>query len=240
MNDAINFNKKKVIRSAALFQGVGDGVIDDLATHCHEKAVPKGAQLFSAGDVAHHFFIILDGWIKLYRISREGEETIIHIFGPGESFAEAAVFSDRKMYPVNAQAIEDTVVIEVPRDFFLRQIEKDSTFALRILGAISSRQHYLVQQLEQVTTRTAPQRIGAFLLHFCKHRPHGSDGSLVVNLPYDKAVISTRLNIKPETFSRALAKLEPYGIAAQGRKIVIHDPTALADFCDVDWWGKPC
>ncbi len=224
-------NIAKTIQKTTLFQSMKPETLEELASHCHQKSYKKGQQLFEADDRADSFFIILKGWVKLFRISREGEETIIHVFGPGESFAEAAVFRDQRSYPVNAQAVSNIEIIEVPRSFFIQKIEEDSQFALRILASISSHQHYLVGQLEQVTTRTAPQRIGAFLLRFCQKKDT-QDGSMVVDLPYDKSLISTRLNIKPETFSRALSKLEPYGVEADGRHITINQPDSLAEFCD--------
>ncbi len=232
-------NTVETIQKASIFQGMNPEIIQELASHCHQKKYSKGQQLFEAGDDAESFFVILSGWIKLFRISREGEEAIIHVFGPGESFAEAAVFRDQKSYPVNAQAVSNVELIEVPRSFFINKIEEDSKFALRILASISSRQHYLVSQLEQVTTRTAPQRIGAFLLRFCK-KENAQDGTVTVDLPYDKSLISTRLNIKPETFSRALSKLEPYGVENHARQIIIKDMLKLAAFCDVSLKETPC
>ena len=219
------------IQKTTLFQGLEPKVIEKLAIHCHQKKYSKGQHLFEAGDKAESFFIILQGWVKLFRISRAGEEVIIHIFGPGESFAEAAVFGERRAYPVNAQAVSDVKLVKIPRSIFIQNIEEDSQFALRILASISSHQHYLVGQLEQITTRTAPQRIGAFLLRFCQ-RTDTQDGTMIVDLPYDKSLISTRLNIKPETFSRALAKLEPYGVQSDGRHIIISDLEILTEFCD--------
>lgn len=232
-------NVAHVIKKTALFQSFDMAVLDELAKQCHQKNFPKGRDLFVMGDTADAFFIILSGWIKLYRPSRDGDEVIIHIFGPGEAFAEAAVFNDSRTYPVNAQAIEDVTIIEIPRNFFVQKIEEDSHFALRMLGAIAARQHYLVQQLEQVTTRTAPQRIGAFLIRFCRKEKQGA-GVWRVDLPYDKSIISTRLNIKPETFSRALAKLEPYGVHVSGRNIFINDMAGLAEFCDLSSQETPC
>ncbi len=231
---------KDAIKKSPLFLTVGEEIIEDLTKHCRQKTLNKGQELFSAGDSAENFFIILNGWIKLSRISREGEEVIIHIFGPGESFAEAAVFSNHKKYPAYAQAIGNAEVIVIPRSFFIKKIEEDSHFAILMLGAISSRQHYLVQQLEQVTSRTAPQRVGAFLLRFCKAHKGSSDDIMIVDLPYDKSVISTRLSIKPETFSRALAKLEPYGVTSEKRAISIKNPQNLAQFCDVEYKDKLC
>lgn len=229
------------IKKTTLFQGIDPDTARDLAAHCRQKNLSKGQDLFSVGDRADCFFVILKGWIKLYRISRDGSETIIHVFGPGESFAEAAVFNDGRTYPVNAQSIEDSILIEIPRSFFVRKIEENSQFALHMLGAIASRQHFLVQQIEQVTSRTAPQRIGVFLLRFCRRTERAADGSWIVELPYDKSLISTRLNIKPETFSRALAKLEPYGVAVgDRRRICITDIDRLAEFCDVPPGETPC
>ena len=230
----------RTIRQSPLFQSIENETAESLATHCRQRKLDKARELFAMGDEANAFFIIQKGWIKLYRISKDGEETIIHVFGPGESFAEAAVFSDRKMYPVNAQAVEDVELVEIPRNYFIKKIEEDSRFALRMLGAIAARQHYLVQQLEQVTNRTAPQRIGAFLLRFCRKEPGAKEGSLTVHLPYDKSIISRRLNIKAETFSRALTKLAPYGVDADGRSITISNPKSLAEFCEVDFKDIPC
>lgn len=229
----------RIIGNTALFQSVEPEAIVQLAGHCHPKNYAKGQELFAMGDKAEAFFVILKGWVKLYRISREGEEAIIHVFGPGESFAEAAVFNAQQAYPVNAQAVEDVELVEIPRSFFVKKIEDDPQFALRMLGAIAARQHYLVQQIEQVTTRTAPQRIGAFLLRFCRKAETGN-GAMTVNLPYDKSIISRRLNIKPETFSRALAKLAPYGVEPEKRSIIIKDPKSLAAFCEVELKDIPC
>ena len=232
-------NIASTIQKTALFQGVQFDTIEELLKHCHQKTYSKGQELFEAGDKADSFFIILSGWIKLFRISRNGEELIIHIFGPGESFAEAAVFGDKKTYPVNAQAITNVELVKIPRSFFIQKIESDSQFALKILASVSSHQHYLISQLEQVTTRTAPQRIGAFLLRFCQ-KNKDEDGLITVDLPYDKSLISTRLNIKPETFSRALNKLEPYGVELKERQIILHDSEKLAEFCDISFKNASC
>ncbi len=222
-----------IIKKTPMFHGINLNIIEDMAKYCHQKSYVKDQELFETGDPADAFYIILEGWIKLFRISREGEETIIHIFGAGESFAEAAVFRRQRTYPVTAQAVSNVKIIEIPRSFLTKKIEEDSSFALIMLGSISSRQHYLVGQLEQITSRTAPQRIGSFLLQFCQ-RKKDSDGKMIVELPYDKSLISTRLNIKPETFSRALTKLEPHGIISKNRQIIINDIKKLTKFCDIN------
>lgn len=225
------------LQKTALFNGLDDGIIRYFTENSHRKTYEKGAELFAMGDPANAFFFIIDGWVKLYRITRDGEEAIINVFAPGETFAEAAVFGPQQKYPVNAQAVEKTEVLEIPRALFVNKIKEDSDFALRMLGSISARQRYLVQQIEQVTVKSAPQRIGTFLLRLC---PPAQDHNIEVSLPYDKSLIARRLNIQPETFSRALAKLKPYGVNMNGRIITIEDTEKLAEFCDIEDRDKPC
>lgn len=225
------------LRKTALFTGLDEEIVRYFADNSHRKHYEKGVDLFAMGDPANAFFFIIDGWVKLYRMTRDGEEAIINVFAPGETFAEAAVFGPHQRYPVNAQAVEKTEILEIPRALFVNKIKEDSDFALRILGSISARQRSLIQQIEQVTVKSAPQRIGAFLLRLC---PPDKENNIEVNLPYDKSLIARRLNIQPETFSRALAKLKPYGVNMDGRRVTIEDMEKLAEFCDIQDRDKPC
>lgn len=230
-------NIASALKKTPLFSGMQDETLAHFAEKSPIKHYEKNEELFAMGDQASAFFFIINGWIKLYRVSREGEESIINVFAPGETFAEAAVFGPMQRYPVNAQAVEETTLLEIPRNLFVEQIRADSDFALSILGAISAKQRYLIQQIEQLTVREAPQRIGTFLLRLC---PVGSSKDVEVSLPYDKSLIARRLNIQPETFSRAFKKLEPHGVTLKGRVAVIRNIENLSAFCDVEDRNSPC
>lgn len=220
-----------------LFSSMDGDTASFFADRSHKKEFENGHELFAMGDHAKNFYYIINGWVKLYRLSRDGEETVIHVIAPGETFAEAAVFSPLQRYPVSAQAVENTTVLEIPRELFVEKIKENSDFALSILGAISARQRYLIQQIEQLTVKEAPQRLGIFLLQL---QPVNTQGDLNITLPYDKSLIARRLNIQPETFSRALKKLESHGVTNKGREIAIHDPSELARYCDIEFRDKPC
>lgn len=230
-------NTANALKKTALFAGMNDEKVALFASKSPVKRYEKGEELFAMGDPATSFFFIIDGWVKLYRITREGEESIINVFAPHETFAEAAVFGPMQRYPVNAQAVEDTTLLEIPRSLFVETIRADSDLAISILGAIAAKQHYLIQQIEQLTVREAPQRIGTFLLRLC---PPGATRHIEVALPYDKSLIARRLNIQPETFSRAFKKLEPHGVHLQGRVAIIEEIGRLIAFCDVEDRDKPC
>jgi len=217
-----------------LFSGLPPEVLEGIVSESHRVQCKKGQELFAIGDHADAFFYVIEGWIKLYRLNREGEEAVIHVIAPGETFAEAAVFSPHRKYPVNAQAVEDSSLLAIPRSSFIERITTNPDLALHILAAISARQRYLIQQIEQLTVKDAPQRIGTFLLHLCASNEAPPGGQIVVDLPYDKMLISRRLNIQPETFSRALKKLEACGVKADGHKVIIGDLNKLSGFCEVE------
>ena len=220
-----------------LFSGLSPETLEGIISESRQIQGKKDQDLFCAGDNADAFFYVETGWVKLYRINREGEETIIHVIAPGETFAEAAVFGSHRKYPVNAQYVEDCTLLAIPRSAFIKRITTNPDLALHILGAVSARQRSLIQQIEQLTVKDAPQRIGTFLLRLC---PPQTGGSVTVDLPYDKSLISRRLNIQPETFSRALKKLESCGVLPDGHKIVIQDLGKLASFCEVDDRASLC
>lgn len=218
-----------------LFSGLSPEVLEGIISESRRIQGKKGQDLFSAGDNADNFFYVMAGWIKLYRLNREGEEAVIHVMAPGETFAEAAVFGSHRKYPVNAQYIEDSVLLAIPRSSFIERFTTNPDLALHILGAVSARQRYLIQQIEQLTVKDAPQRIGTFLLRLSQSDQTAEEnGQAVVDLPYDKILISRRLNIQPETFSRALKKLEKYGVKADGHRILISDLKKLENFCEVE------
>lgn len=226
-----------ILARTPLFSGLDADSCAKIATQARLKTCARGTDLFAAGDPAQAYFLVLSGWIKLYRLSRDGGEAVIHICPPGESFAEAAIFSPTGIYPVSAQAIEDSTVLEIPRQQLADMIRADGNLALSMLGSISARQKLLVQQIEQMTARSAAQRLGAFLLRLCA----GTAGnSATVNLPYDKSLVARRLNIQPETFSRALARLKPCGVAVRKSVITIADRAALAHYCEYDERDRPC
>lgn len=227
----------EALKRAPLFSGLDVENVRFFANQGHKKHYENGSNLFSMGDKAEAIFFIIEGWIKLYRMTREGEEVIINVFAPGETFAEAAVFGPLQRYPVNAQAIADTTILEIPRQLFVDKIKENGELALMMLGSISARQRLLVQQIEQLTAKSAPQRIGTFLLRLC---PSDRKSAVTVHLPYDKSLIARRLNIQPETFSRALSQLKPHGVTMQKREVLIQDIDALAAFCDVDDRDRPC
>jgi CRP-like cAMP-binding protein len=219
----------ELLRNLPLFQQLPEPVLASLLATATIRSVERGTDLFVQGDPADRFFVVLEGWVKLYRVNRDGAEAVVTIMNAGESFAEAAMFAQGS-FPVCAQAVTDLRLVAITTQAFARCVQADVGTAFAMLGSLSMRLRTLVQQVEQLHIQSAPQRVGGFLLKLC---PAGC-GNASFMLPVEKSLVARRLGIQPETFSRALAKLRPIGVEVQGAVVSVSDIDALREFCQED------
>ena len=226
---AISLLDVETLKKLPMFVGLpGEAVIDILAPAI-ARHYTRRTLLFVQGDEADRFFVILGGWIKLFRQARDGAEAVIEVFGPGESFAEAAMFGSGR-YPVSAETASDVRLLEIPSAAFKARLAKDPDLMFRMLATMSSRLKRFVRRTEQLATRTASQRVAAFLLNFVDGTVDGE--ARTITLPYDKFLIAGRLGMKPETFSRALAGLRAAGVTVSGSTVRIEDLPVFERFAE--------
>lgn len=225
----LSSDELELVSHLALFEGLPAETIHTLLGAAHFRDYSRGTVLFIQGEIADRFYVIFDGWVKLSRETAEGDEYVIGIFSRGESFAEAAIF-DSGHYPVNAETVEIAHLLVVPAQPFIAAVHADVGLALNMLASMSRRLRYLVSQGEQLQAKSAPQRLGSFLLRLSP----ALDSPATIHLPYDKSLIAARLGMKPETFSRALAKLRDLGVRSEGGSVIVSEPAALQRYCEED------
>ncbi|MGH1479751.1 MAG: Crp/Fnr family transcriptional regulator [Geminicoccales bacterium] len=178
----------------------------------------RGVVLFAREEPADRFFIVLDGWVKLSRETRDGHESVIGLFSKGESFAEAAMF-ESETFPVDGAVIERSRLLTIPAGSFRRRLAEHPELMFKLIGSLSRHMRRLVQQIEQLTARTSAQRLAGFLAGLAKNE----DPPIRLHLPVDKVLIAGRLGMQPETFSRAIAKLRDCGVTVEGHEVSIAD-----------------
>lgn len=205
-----------------LFSALDQTALRRLAGRVQIRVAEKGDVIFHQGDSADRFYGVLSGWIKVYRATTGGEEAVLGVFGSGETFAEAAMFLDAR-FPATAATVETCRLARFDRALIEEEISRDARFGLSMLGAISHHLHAMTLQVEQLKTRNSEQRLARFLLSLCPK----DAAAARISLPYEKALIAARLGMKPESLSRALAKLGSAGIAVEGDTVHVTDIPAL-------------
>ena len=217
-----------IVRSTALFSAMPSEAARALIGSLSARAYEKSTMLFHQGEPASAFYVILDGWVKIYRTTVDGLEVVLHVFRQGETFAEAAMFLGGT-YPASAETVSPARLLRIDGDTFRARIHERPELAMAMLASASYQLKYLVEQIEQIRSRSAAQRIAQFVVQMAA----GRTGTTVVELPFEKALLANRLGMKPESFSRALAKLRTIGITVEKDSIHVADIEALRAFAEI-------
>ena len=200
-----------------LFGGMTRAELDRLARGCQLRRLAVNEMVFRVGEPCRVLHVALEGQIKLFAGSSSGQEKVIELIGPGHSFAEAMMFSERP-YCFNAQALAPTLLLTVPKANVLAGISRDCRFAMRMLAGLSSRLQGLLQDVTAYALHSGPQRVIGYLLR--DHDAAMHPDPITVPLPVSKATIASRLNLTPEYFSRVLHELQAAELIEVGRNEV--------------------
>ena len=224
------FNLPRYLSMQPLFQEMNAAELGRLAAGCTLRRLARGEMVFRVGEPCEAFHVAVTGQVKLFVISPAGAEKVIEIVGPGQSFAEALMFTSRP-YIVNAQALADSLVLSIGKAAVVGEIEQDPRFALRMLAGISRRLHGLVHDVQSYALHSGLQRVIGYLLRDQTAEDCVSGEVLTISLPVSKATIASRLSLTPEYFSRVLHELEAAGLVRiDKREVHILDVQALARY----------
>lgn len=214
-----------------LFSALAPEDLARLAAATRERRLHKGERLFQRGDAPKGFFLVVWGQVKLAFTSAQGNEKVVEILGPLQSFGEAVMFLDQP-YPVLGEALADTLLLHIGSAAVFGLIEEDPRFARKLLAGMSIRLHTMVRDVESYALRSSTQRVIGYLLQLAEGVPCAPGvglGAVSVELPTSKQVIASRLSLTPETLSRIFHELSSMGlIEVQGKLIRIHDAARLA------------
>ena len=213
------------LRSCQLFAGLPLADLERIAAITVTKQLTKGEYLFHEGDAARGFYIVQRGSINVHRLSAAGKEQIIHVFRAGESFAEAALATE-KGYPAEARALELTQLLLVQKEGILALLRRQPELALRMLASMSGHLRVLVGQLEDLSLKDVETRLANWLMKQCPDRE--SERPVQVELKMTKRVLAAELGTVSETFSRTLAKFrEQKLLLVKGKVVTVLSPAKL-------------
>jgi CRP/FNR family transcriptional regulator len=197
------------------------------------ETVPRGTVLFHEGDPAVAMYAVRSGRLKLVRYTARGREMLLHLVGPGQSFAEAAVFG-AATYPATAEAVSDTEVWALPRERLLSMVRSDPELGLALAGSLARWTRTLAGQLELLTQRRVEERVAIYLLSRVGRRELRTGE--VIPLAEPRQLIAAQCGTAPEVLSRTFRRLEDDGVfTARPDAVVIDDPArlqALAEWID--------
>ena len=198
-----------------------------IAPHLRRKTFGKDDVVLHHSDSANVLWLVLAGWVKLTRQTPDGKETIIGLCTQGDVFGEAALFPHAS-YPYHAEAIvTDTELMAIPAGVIRSIVSKDAAFSTTVMSLLNERVTQTQLKLEHMSTMSAAQRLGCFLLRLCTNPENDSQ---MLQIPVEKHLLATYLGMKPETLSRSQQHLKKLGVSVQGTKVIVRSVLKLREF----------
>ena len=218
------------ISSTALFQGLPENQIQDLTDILEDRIFARHQLIFSEGDEGDGFYLIFSGRVKIFKLSLEGKEQILHIFGPGEPFGEVPVFAGQH-FPAHAEAMEESRIFFFPRKAFVGLIGRNPSMALNMLAILAKRLRRFTRLIDDLSLKEVPGRLAAHLLYLSEK----AKGSKDLELTVTKGQLASLLGTIPETLSRILGRMARQGlIESKGLQIRILNQEALEALAESD------
>jgi CRP-like cAMP-binding protein len=218
----------KHLAAIPLFEGLPREQQEDLAMIVADQIFRRGQNIFTEGDDATGFYVGITGRVKIFKLSFEGKEQILHIFGPGEPFGEVPVFTGQH-YPANAEAMEESRIFFFPRESFIELISNNPSIALNMLAVLSLRLHRFTRLIDDLSLKEVPGRLSAYLIYLSEQGKGTSDLELTIT----KTQLASLLGTIPETLSRIFGRLSKQGlIELDGPRIRIMDRQRLEELAE--------
>lgn len=210
-----------VLGKSLLFSGLNSDDLQSLAAISSSRPFAKGDCLFSEGDKATGFYLLVSGHIKMCRVSPEGREKVLHFVRPGETFAEAAFFGDGS-YPAEARAVEGGELLFIPKQGFMELLESRPQFTLNLVVSLSLSLRRFARQIEELTFADVASRLASFLVKRAEEKSTSYNGITYLELGIKKGELAAKLGTAGETISRTFRKLKEEGIIEmEGRNVTI-------------------
>ena len=218
-----------LLRRCPLFAGLKEEDLKKIRTIASPRQIGKKEVLFSDGEEAKGFYVILSGKIKLYKISSEGKEQILHVVSAPDAFAEAALFLEGS-YPAFAEALIDSQLLFFPKRDFIQLIEKNPQLSINMIVSLSHFLRRFASLIEELSLKEVSSRIAKYLIDLSLKSAKEGKIPKEVELDLSKTQLASKLGTISETLSRTLAKMKTKGIIdVEKNKISILNREALEE-----------
>lgn len=218
-------NGLQALRSHPMFAALGSQDLRNLIRQSRRLRLGHHQLLYRQDMPAHHFFFVISGRLRLYRLDSSGIDRTLDSVAPGDCFAEVMIYADPPRYACYAEALKSSDVLMMPVKAYQELIESNPRYAQAALRHYAQRAVSRFHDLEIMTVQSARDRLVRYLIDLL---PHGAEKGGEVELPLPKCLVASRLAMQPETFSRILADLKANGLVRVNRsKLLISDPQRL-------------
>ena len=228
-NTLLEDKERSMILDFPFFRNLSEETIHELFKLSNLKTYKKGSLLFLEGEPASRIYVIISGWVKIFKSTPNGDETVEQMLSTGNLVIETSIFTNDKYFS-SAQISNEAKLMSFPASIYRNLLNKDLALALNSLKYLSQTSRSYLNQIDNNRLKSSKERVGWFLLkQFIEQKNPNT-----ILLPYEKTIIASLLDMKPETFSRSLKSFKTKGLSSEKHQIQIKDIKVLCHYCDAD------
>lgn len=222
------------LRDLPCFSALPEAALQRLMKSAEEAVYARGETIFSEEQHCRHLHVLVSGAVKIYKLSEDGRERIIHVMKPGSFFGEDIVFGGDR-YEASAQALSEAILLNIQKAGLESLVLEHPPFALVLLASFGRRLKRLMMLIGEVALQDVRKRLCRILLDLAEEgSPDGPNGTFI---QIRHADLAAQVGTARETLCRALGRLEQDGlIVRRDRGIFLRDRQGLLQ--EVPYWRE--
>lgn len=191
--------------------------LDDMLARSVSFRSAKDAYVFREGEEAHSFFLLLDGYVRVVKVTPDGEQVIVRYIATGELLGIAKAIG-RDSYPANAVAAVDCVLLAWPSNAWDAIVAAHPGFATNTYSMVGSRLVGTQDRVVELATERVEQRVANAILSLARETGRKTDEGILIDFPISRQDISEMTGTTLHTVSRLLSSWDSKGWIKGGRQ----------------------
>ncbi len=206
---------KKHLSTNKIFESFSDDELDEVAKIANRRKFDKNTHLFRQADEMAHFYFVIHGNIKVYRLDREGREQIVNFFRPGEMFPHHAIFRTDP-YPANASTTVESEVISIAKNDFEALLRSRPDISIKMFKYLGNLIVDLQNRLQDKILKPTDVQLLSLLIRLSRsHGKETSDGHIKISMRLTKQEMASMIGLTRETVSRNLSAFKKLGLITE-------------------------
>lgn len=216
-----------VLRSHPVFAGLPAADLATLAVSAREQSLRPRELVFTEGDPARWFCLVLEGRVRIFRQSKAGKDVVLELLGPGEPFGAVAVI-ERRPYPASAEATEPTVILKLAQDAFVPVAERHVSIIREMALMVGRRLRAAHDSVKSLAVDPVEARVAATLLRLAEREGKAGRGGVTIGVPLTRRTLADMSGTTVESTIRVMTRWQRDGLVRQAAgRVVLADVPAL-------------
>jgi CRP/FNR family transcriptional regulator, nitrogen oxide reductase regulator len=224
---------RDLVRQSSLFQDVDPAVFEKVLACAVERSMEEGGYYFMQGDPATHAYVLGQGRVKMVQLTPSGQQIMLRMMTPGQTFGGIAMLNPKSGYPATAQAVENSTALAWDTDSLRQLSEHEPHLSLNIMQLMHGYITELQTRQQALVTARVEQRIARTLLKLAAQSGKQVEEGVLIDMPLTRQDVAEMSGTTLFTVSRTLNEWERDGLLKIGReRVIVCDPHGLVRLAD--------